>query len=315
MPFHVTDYLADAGHLTTLEHGAYFLLICNYWQRGEPLPADPKRLRGIVRLTPDEWEEVGPVVTSFFEERDGLLHHKRIDAELQKARDRSSAARENAELSHIARRANRDRTLNGSRANAKPAHSGRNSDGNSGRKADAIAGAEPMPSESLANQDQDKEQVESVANATASSRVGARAAAASLSFDEMVEDLAEATGWRIAGSSIVEVWVNDKGWDFEKRILPLAKQAAIERRQQGRPPPDSWTWLTPRLADPTAAGPPPAARTVAGRVLYEGTPEFDRVVAARKSLRNAVKPYDGRQGVWVPESLLAEVEAQSRKSA
>jgi uncharacterized protein YdaU (DUF1376 family) len=34
MQFHIAEYLADTSHLTTEEHGAYLLLIFNYWQRG-----------------------------------------------------------------------------------------------------------------------------------------------------------------------------------------------------------------------------------------------------------------------------------------
>jgi len=104
IPFHPGDYLADTAHLTTLEHGAYFLLILNYWQRGAPLPADDKKLRGIARLSADEWAEARATLLEFFDERAGRLHHKRIDEELEKAREKSDRARENAERSLSARR-------------------------------------------------------------------------------------------------------------------------------------------------------------------------------------------------------------------
>jgi len=94
IPFHPGDYLTDTAHLCAAEHGAYLLLILNYWQRGEPLQADERKLRGIARMTSAEWQEARDNVLEFFTERDGLLHHKRIDEELQRAREKSDKARE-----------------------------------------------------------------------------------------------------------------------------------------------------------------------------------------------------------------------------
>lgn len=93
MPLHPGDYLADAAHLTTIEHGAYFLLILNYWQRGEALAADDRKLARICRLTDAEWVDVKASLAEFFIEEDGLWKHKRIEAELVKAAEKSAKAR------------------------------------------------------------------------------------------------------------------------------------------------------------------------------------------------------------------------------
>jgi uncharacterized protein YdaU (DUF1376 family) len=117
MPFHVGDYMADAGHLNTLEHGAYFLLICTYWQRGEPLPADERLLQRLTKVSAEQWTAMSDLILPFFDEKDGRLHHKRIDAELQKARDRSAAAQRS--VSQRIAKANRrriDRSSNDDRA-------------------------------------------------------------------------------------------------------------------------------------------------------------------------------------------------------
>ncbi len=93
MPLYVADYLADTSHLTALEHGAYLILIMNYWQRGKPLPADDAKLRIIARIDEDQWATVWGSLRDFFVEADGVIHHARIDAELEKVRSKSDKAR------------------------------------------------------------------------------------------------------------------------------------------------------------------------------------------------------------------------------
>jgi uncharacterized protein YdaU (DUF1376 family) len=83
MPLHIADYLADTGHLTATEHGAYMLLIMHYWQNGH-LPENEKLIARVGRMTPDQWEESRDVLAMLFGPK---WTHKRIDAELSKADD------------------------------------------------------------------------------------------------------------------------------------------------------------------------------------------------------------------------------------
>jgi uncharacterized protein YdaU (DUF1376 family) len=90
MPLYVADYLGDAGHLTTAQHGAYLLLLMNYWQRGKGLPANDAALMSITRMSKAEWEKTRPAVLEFFTEVDGVLVNNRSEKELARFRDKST---------------------------------------------------------------------------------------------------------------------------------------------------------------------------------------------------------------------------------
>lgn len=105
MPFYVSDYLADAAHLSTLEHGAYMLLIMNYWQRAEALPDNDRKLARLARLTDEQWSSMREDMAEFFDIADGLWKHGRIEHELDKARAKLEQAR-NAGKASAKRRSN-----------------------------------------------------------------------------------------------------------------------------------------------------------------------------------------------------------------
>ena len=80
MPIYIGDYLADTGHLSTTQHGAYLLLLMHYWRKRE-LPEDDKQLAAIAKLPLRIWLDSKETIQSFF--FDGWKH-KRIEAELQR---------------------------------------------------------------------------------------------------------------------------------------------------------------------------------------------------------------------------------------
>ena len=84
MQLYVADYLADTMHLTTEEHGAYLLLIFNYWQTGKPIPVP--RLARITRLSNERWTDVERSLGEFFNERDNEWIHDRIERDLEAVR-------------------------------------------------------------------------------------------------------------------------------------------------------------------------------------------------------------------------------------
>lgn len=89
MPLYVADYMADAAHLSTLQHGAYLLLIMTYWQRGKPLPNDDEMLARICRLSKRDFARNRAVLLSYFQEMKNTLVHSRIEGELAKVRAKS----------------------------------------------------------------------------------------------------------------------------------------------------------------------------------------------------------------------------------
>lgn len=80
MPLNVGDYLADTGHLTTTQHGAYLLLLMHYWRKRE-LPSDDKQLAAIAKLPLRIWLDTKETIQAFF--YDGWKH-KRVEAEIQR---------------------------------------------------------------------------------------------------------------------------------------------------------------------------------------------------------------------------------------
>ena len=81
MPLYVADYLRDTRHLTTLQHGAYLLLIMEYWSKGKLPSTDAERAR-VTAMTRKQWLSNRLVLASMFEPD---WRHLRIDAELKKA--------------------------------------------------------------------------------------------------------------------------------------------------------------------------------------------------------------------------------------
>jgi uncharacterized protein YdaU (DUF1376 family) len=103
MPIYWGDYLRDTRDLTTLQHGAYLLLIAHYWQHNG-LPADEKRLAAIAGLSPAMWKTNRDAVADKFQES---WKHKRIDDEIEKAErkwmQRSQAGQRGGQRSGVAR--------------------------------------------------------------------------------------------------------------------------------------------------------------------------------------------------------------------
>lgn len=106
MQFYVAEYLADTAHLDAEEHGAYLLLIFNYWQTGKPIPK--KRLQKVARVSNDRWSDVEEALSEFFTDDGESWAHDRIEADLTAVEEaqaqRAAAGKASAEARKSAKR-------------------------------------------------------------------------------------------------------------------------------------------------------------------------------------------------------------------
>lgn len=102
MPLFIGDYLADTARLTTEQHGAYLLLILDYWRNGPP-PDNAQVLAQIARLTLDAWSIAQAQIKHLFSIEDGVWRHKRIDAEMVAAKENQGKAQAKAKVAADAR--------------------------------------------------------------------------------------------------------------------------------------------------------------------------------------------------------------------
>lgn len=80
------DYLRDTQHLSMVEDAAYRRLLDAYYMRGT-LEANASALLRVARaILPDEQAAVVKVAAEYFEERDGLLYHSKVEHEIARSR-------------------------------------------------------------------------------------------------------------------------------------------------------------------------------------------------------------------------------------
>lgn len=100
-PLWVGDYLADTMHLSCQEHGAYLLLLMNYWRRGGPLPDDDRYLSNTVSVTVTEWSAMRSPLSEFFDVRDGMWISKRMEEEISRAKSNYESKKRSAEATNV----------------------------------------------------------------------------------------------------------------------------------------------------------------------------------------------------------------------
>jgi len=111
MQLYVNDYLADTAHLNAVQHGAYMLLLMNYWQQGKPLNNSRERLATVARMTSEEWEDNREILAEFFWIDGDIWTHARVENDLAKVREKSEKASTSARSAFV-KRSLSDRSAN-----------------------------------------------------------------------------------------------------------------------------------------------------------------------------------------------------------
>ena len=111
MQFYIGDYMADAGHLSRCDHGAYLLLLFAMWRAGGQLPNDPARLAALARCTKAEWPAVGAVVMPFFIVSEDHITQSRLTREIAKYQDVVEERKKAGQQGGLKKAANRSAAL------------------------------------------------------------------------------------------------------------------------------------------------------------------------------------------------------------
>jgi uncharacterized protein YdaU (DUF1376 family) len=93
-PWYPALFRADTMHLSAEQDGIYRRLIDHYMETRQPLPDNDSALSRIAGVNSDAWAIAAAIVRPFFKPtKDGKLHHRRCDAELdrQDGRNRSQS--------------------------------------------------------------------------------------------------------------------------------------------------------------------------------------------------------------------------------
>lgn len=101
LPLWTDAYLGDTTHLTTIEHGAYLLLLFTAWRTPTyDLPDDDKILARYCRLTLGQWLRIRGTILAYWKLKGGRWYNGRLlderDAVRRKVAQRSDAGKASA---------------------------------------------------------------------------------------------------------------------------------------------------------------------------------------------------------------------------
>lgn len=82
------DYIRDTGHLSLVEHGAYWCLLLHCYSRHEPFIPHDRRYVIAHAVTSEEQVAVDHVLGAFFQRAGETWHHNRVEEEIGLAQEK-----------------------------------------------------------------------------------------------------------------------------------------------------------------------------------------------------------------------------------
>lgn len=279
MPLYIGDYLRDTSRLSTQQHGAYMLLLMDYWVN-KSLPDDDEQLANIARVPRREWDKMKPAIERLFLPG---WKHKRVESELAKAAEISRSRRDSA----------------GKRWGK--------GDANADAIADANGDAKRM------------HRARAIPQSPSPSAPAAKAAAAGpppLDLNELRRACVEAAGQDFTKGFGMIAELAEAGHSVEDRIVPIIREAAADLATRGEKA-RSWAYFAEAIMDEHRAAPAAPAPLVEHVWCEKGTPEFERGNAARVARGEAPwsgfpsRHHNGAVGASFPASDVREERAQA----
>lgn len=112
LPLFTDAYLGDTTHLTTIEHGAYLLLLMVAWRsRDCALPDDDRLLARYAKCTGSQWRRLRPIIEPFFVSESGQWKQRRLTDEFNHVRQVRESQRANGQASALKRKGRHSTTV------------------------------------------------------------------------------------------------------------------------------------------------------------------------------------------------------------
>lgn len=224
MPLDIGAYLRDTSRLSTEQHGAYFLLLLDYWINGAP-PDDDGVLCSIARIPLAKWKKMRPAIVGFFTIQEGHWRQKRADEEKARAIQISNKRRASG---HAGADAKRQQTASKPEANA-----GTNGQQNH-QQSDKQTGqqtATPPPSPSPIDAEDSARVIHKILDIAEPPTREALAKAQDAVLDAL--GCRNDPNW-MGDAGRVAAWLGS-GADLEQDIIPTIKRIVLKRGAEGVP--------------------------------------------------------------------------------